>query len=58
MSQANNKESTMYNKLVAKLHNVRKLYAKTRRDYPETARQCKINAKLIEKQIAMSKAGK
>ena len=48
----------MYNKLVAKLHNVRKLYAKTRRDYPETARQCKINAKLIEKQIAMSKAGK
>ena len=48
----------MYNALIRKLHNVRKLYAKTRRDYPETARQCKINAKLIEKQIAAAKAGK
>ena len=48
----------MYNVLIRKLHNVRKLYAKSRRLYPETARQCKINAAAIERQIKLAQANK
>lgn len=48
----------MYNVLIRKLKNVRKLYARTRRDYPETARQCKINAALLERQIKLAQANK
>lgn len=44
----------MYNKLIEKWKKQHKLYVKTRREYPEIARQAKINAKKIEKQIRIA----
>lgn len=53
-TETNHKESTMYNKLVAKLKKQHAIYAATRKQYPEIARQAKINAKAIEKQIRVA----
>ena len=48
----------MYDKLIEALRKQKQLYARTRREYPEIARQARRNAAAIEKQIKLAQAGK
>ena len=44
----------MYYKLIAQLKKQHAIYAATRKLYPEIARQAKVNAKAIEKQLQVA----
>jgi len=44
----------MYYKLVQKLKHEQAVYTRTRNQYPEIARQAKVNIKAIEKQMQIA----
>lgn len=49
--------STMYDKLKDKARKLRKLITRTRREFPEIARQTERNLREVEKQIDIARKG-